>query len=70
MKTEAKYQSEVPTLNWTQWQLAVLNALRRDLADVLPYINLDEIDWDSWQSYYNTGCQPQAAVNRALERGY
>jgi hypothetical protein len=67
---EAIQQSEMATLNWTQWQLAVLNVLRRDLGEVLPYINLDEVDWDSWRSYFKTGCQPQVAVNRALERGY
>jgi hypothetical protein len=58
------------TLNWSQWQLAVLNILRRDLAEVLPFIDLDEVDWDSWQSYFLTGRHPQAAVNLALERGY
>jgi len=61
-------QSETTTLNWPEWQLAVLHVLRRDLAEVLPYLHLDEVDWESWQGYFKAGCAPQAAVDRALER--
>lgn len=64
------HHPEVAALNWNQWQLAVLGILRRDLAEVLPHIDLDEVDWDSWRSYFKIGCHPRVAVNRALERGY
>jgi hypothetical protein len=67
---ESTPHPEAVTLNWSEWQLAVLNILRRDLVEVLPYINLDEVDWESWLSYFKNGCHPQTAVNLALERGY
>jgi hypothetical protein len=57
-------------LNWAQWQLAVVAVLRTDFAEVLQHIGLDEVDWDSWRTFYSAGCSPRVAVNRAFERDF
>ena len=57
-------------LSWTQWQGAVLALLRADFAEVLQFIGMDEVDWDSWRSFYIEGRTPKSAVDRALERDF
>jgi hypothetical protein len=57
-------------LSWAQWQIAVLAVLRADFAEVLQFIGMDEVDWDSWRNFYNEGRTPKAAVDRALERDF
>lgn len=60
--------SSLTVLGWVQWQLAVLAVLRADSIGVLQKIDLDDVDWDAWRSFYNEGRTPRAAVDRALER--
>ena len=53
---------------WMQWQLAVVAVLRADFIGVLQKIDLDDVDWDAWRSFYNEGRTPRSAVDRAMER--
>jgi hypothetical protein len=62
--------SELRVLSWAQWQCAVLAVLRADFAEVLQFIGMDEVDWDSWRGFYNEGRTPKSAVDRALERDF
>jgi hypothetical protein len=57
-------------MSWPQWQLAVLQLLRADFAEVLHHIGFEEVDWVSWRDFYNAGRTPVGAVNRALERDF
>lgn len=57
-------------LSWAEWQCAVLALLRIDFAEVLQFIGMDEVDWDSWRSFYSEGRTPKAAIDRALERDF
>jgi hypothetical protein len=57
-------------LSWGQWQIGVLAVLRADFAEVLQFIGMDEVDWDSWRNFYNEGRTPKSAVDRALERDF
>jgi hypothetical protein len=59
---------KAPAMTWRQWQLAVLQLLRTDLTEVIQWIGFDDVDWPSWQGFYNEGRTPRAAINRALER--
>jgi len=61
---------EMTVLSWAQWQFAVLAVLRADFAEVLQFIGFDEVDWDSWKSFYIEGRTPAAAVDRAFERDF
>lgn len=56
------------TRDWLTWQRDVVAVLRRDLAEALPVISLEDVDWPSWQRYFLEGHSPQTAVNRAFER--
>lgn len=51
-----------------RWQAAVIALLQAELADVLPFINAADVDWDAWEQYYDAGRTPRQAVSRALER--
>jgi hypothetical protein len=57
-------------LSWVQWQNAVLALLRADFAEVLQFIGMEEVDWDSWRNFYIEGRTPKSAVDRALERDF
>lgn len=61
---------EIGMLSWAQWQNAVLALLRADFAEVLQFIGMEEVDWDSWHSFYIEGRSPKSAVDRALERDF
>jgi hypothetical protein len=53
---------------WSEWQSEVLGLLRRELAEALHQISLDEVDWSAWERYFQAGHSPSAAVDRAFER--
>ncbi len=55
-------------LSWPQWQRAVLLALQTELQDIAHHLRLDDVDWASWQIFYEQGRTPRSAVARALER--
>ena len=57
-------------LSWAQWQNAALAPLRADFAEVLQFIGMEEVDWDSWRNFYIEGRTPKSAVDRALERDF
>ncbi|HEV2702330.1 MAG TPA: hypothetical protein VGV09_11900 [Steroidobacteraceae bacterium] len=61
---------DVQLLNWTQWQNAVLALLRADLSGALRSLELDEVDWDQWRSFYTEGRSPRSAIDRALARDF
>jgi hypothetical protein len=61
---------DIGLLSWTQWQNAVLALLRVDFAEVLQFIGMEEVDWDSWRNFYVEGRTPKSAVDRALERDF
>ena len=61
---------DLGALSWVQWQNAVLALLRADFSEVLQFIGMDEVDWDSWRSFYVEGRSPKSAVDRALERDF
>jgi hypothetical protein len=54
--------------SWIQWQNEVVELLRKDLAEALHHITLDDVDWPSWEQLFHDGHSPRAAVNRAFER--
>ncbi|HTV80079.1 MAG TPA: hypothetical protein VMF03_17645 [Steroidobacteraceae bacterium] len=56
--------------SWIQWQRAVLALLRADVSGVLRSIQIDEVDWDAWHSFYVEGRSPRAAIDRALARDF
>jgi hypothetical protein len=56
--------------NWAQWQRAVLSLLRADVSGVLRFIEIDEVDWDAWRSFYTEGRSPRSAIDRALARDF
>jgi hypothetical protein len=62
--------SDLNLLNWTQWQSAVLALLRADVSGVLRSIQIDEVDWDLWRSFYTEGRSPRSAIDRALARDF
>jgi hypothetical protein len=62
--------SNMTALDWVQWQIAVLAVLRTDFAEVLQFIGMDEVDWDSWRNFYIEGRTPRSAVDRAMERDF
>lgn len=66
----AALMSNVRPMSWSQWQYAVLALLRADFAEVLQVIGMDEVDWESWRSFYNEGRTPRSAIDRALERDF
>jgi hypothetical protein len=61
---------DIGLLSWAQWQNAVLALLRADFAEVLQFIGMEEVDWDSWRNFYVEGRTPKSAVDRALERDF
>jgi hypothetical protein len=61
---------EVNVMNWSQWQGRVLALLRDDVSGVLKSINLDEVDWEAWRSFYIEGRSPRSAIDRALARDF
>jgi hypothetical protein len=61
---------DVNRMNWTQWQSAVLALLRADVSGALRSLQLDEVDWDQWRSFYTEGRSPRAAIDRALARDF
>jgi hypothetical protein len=66
----ADYVGDLGMLSWAQWQNAVLALLRADFAEVLQFIGMEEVDWDSWRNFYIEGRTPKSAVDRALERDF
>jgi hypothetical protein len=61
---------EVNLTNWAQWQRAVLALLRADVSGVLRFIEIDEVDWEAWRSFYTEGRTPRSAIDRALARDF
>ena len=62
--------ADVNLLNWTQWQSAVLALLRSDVSGALHSIEIDEVDWELWRSFYTEGRSPRSAIDRALARDF
>ena len=60
----------VVLLNWTQWQNTVLTLLRADVSGVLRSIQIDEVDWEQWRTFYTEGRSPRSAIDRALARDF
>jgi hypothetical protein len=60
----------VDLLNWTQWQNTVLTLLRADVSGVLRSIQIDEVDWEQWRTFYTEGRSPRSAIDRALARDF
>jgi hypothetical protein len=54
--------------NWMVWQEQVLNKIRRDYADILEQLTLDDIDWPSWRDLYDQGRSASDAVDHAFVR--
>lgn len=67
---KAAFIGKFSALGWVQWQHAVLALLRADFAEVLQFIGMDEVDWDSWRIFYIEGRTPRSAIDRALERDF
>jgi len=55
-------------LSWPQWQRDVLQVLRTELQGLAHHLRVDDVDWSSWQAFYEQGRTPRSAVDRALER--
>jgi anti-sigma regulatory factor (Ser/Thr protein kinase) len=55
---------------WMQWQQSVVRLLRVEFNGALHHIGFDEVDWASWQTFYDEGRTPKAAIDRALERDF
>ena len=66
----ADHEGDVNLPSWVQWQRAVLTLLRADVSGVLRSIQLDEVDWEAWHSFYVEGRSPRAAIDRALARDF
>ena len=64
------HASDANALNWTQWQSAVLRLLRSDVSGVLRSLQIDEVDWEQWRSFYTEGRSPRSAIDRALARDF
>lgn len=56
------------TQTWTEWQRDVVAILRRDFAEALDHISLEDVDWPAWFRFYLEGRSAGGAVDRALER--
>jgi hypothetical protein len=57
-------------MNWVLWQRAVVALLRADVSGVLRSIEIDEVNWDAWRSFYTEGRSPRSAIDRALARDF
>lgn len=55
-------------MSWSQWQQQVLNKIRRDYADILQQLTLDDVDWAAWRSLYDQGRSASDAVDYAFVR--
>ena len=55
-------------MSWMMWQQQVLNKIRRDYADILEHLTLDDIDWPSWRDLYDQGRSASDAVDHAFVR--
>lgn len=55
-------------ISWLQWQQQVLNKIRRDYADILQQLTLDDVDWGAWRSLYDQGRSATEAVDYAFVR--
>lgn len=55
-------------LSWPTWQQQVLSKIRRDYADILQQLTLDDIDWPSWRDLYDQGRSAADAVDLAFVR--
>lgn len=55
-------------MSWPQWQQQVLNKIRRDYADILQQLTLDDVDWAAWRSLYEQGRSASDAVDYAFVR--
>ncbi len=61
---------DVNQSHWAQWQRTVVALLRADVIGVLHSIEVDEVDWDAWRSFYTEGRSPRSAIERALARDF
>jgi hypothetical protein len=57
-------------MNWVLWQRAVVALLRADVSGVLRSIEIDEVNWDAWRTFYTEGRSPRSAIDRALARDF
>jgi hypothetical protein len=55
-------------MSWMMWQQQVLNKIRRDYAEILEHLTLDDIDWPSWRDLYDQGRSASDAVDHAFVR--
>lgn len=55
-------------ITWSQWQQQVLSKIRRDYADILQQLTLDDVDWAAWRSLYDQGRSAADAVDYAFVR--
>ena len=62
--------AESTVRSWTQWQAAVVQLLRADLAHALERIDIEDVDWAAWRDFYTKGRTPRSAVDRAYERDF
>ena len=53
---------------WNDWQQQVVAVIREDFRGVLDEVGEDDIDWETWRPFYDQGCSPVAAVDRAFLR--
>lgn len=52
--------------NWQNWQLAVVDVIRRQFDGALAGTDLKDVDWDSWRRYYEQGRSAPSAVSHAF----
>ena len=55
-------------ISWPTWQEQVLGKIRRDYADILQHLTLDDIDWPTWRDLYDQGRSASDAVDYAFVR--
>jgi len=61
---------QVAARSWIYWQRSVVDLLRAEFEEALHHLSLDEVDWESWRTFYDEGRTPKAAIDRALERDF
>jgi hypothetical protein len=51
---------------WHDWQAGVVDVLRGLLAEVMPDVRREDVDWEAWRPFFEEGRSPRAAVDRAF----
>lgn len=60
--------AQMRTETWIEWQHGVVAVLRHEFHDVLEEIRIEDVDWESWKSFFDEGRSPRNAVARAFVR--